>query len=48
MIILLLYDIILETMTPENEQIKVKIIDTSQRIQEVLLLLLSDNQDSCT
>jgi len=32
-------------MTPENEQIKVKIIDTSQRIQEVLLLLLSDNQD---
>jgi len=32
-------------MTPENEGIKAKIVDTSQKIQEVLLLLLSDNDD---
>lgn len=32
-------------MTPENEGIKSKIVDTSQKIQEVLLLLLSDNDD---
>jgi len=32
-------------MTPNNEETKKKIIDTSQRIQEVLLLLLSDNDD---
>merc|ERR1711963_798782 len=32
-------------MTPNNEDTKKKIIDTSQKIQEVLLLLLSDNDD---
>jgi len=32
-------------MTPKNEETKKKIVDTSQRIQEVLLLLLSDNDD---
>jgi len=32
-------------MTPNNEETKKKIVDTSQKIQEVLLLLLSDNDD---
>ena len=32
-------------MTPNNEATKSKIVDTSQKIQEVLLLLLSDNDD---
>jgi len=35
----------LVNMKPENEDIKIKIVDTSQKIQEVLLLLLSDNDD---
>lgn len=32
-------------MTPNNEETKKKIVDTSKRIEEVLLLLLSDNDD---
>jgi len=32
-------------MTPNNEETKTKIIDTTQKVQEVLLLLLSDNDD---
>merc|ERR1712038_528661 len=32
-------------MTPNNEATKSKIVDTSQKIQEVLLLLLGDNDD---